>query len=215
MTIQSVIDLAVSGELKSIGVKTETETIIGFINLGLIELYKRFPVKTVRYELTLIPGQKDYKLPKDCMWIVSAYEVTEDDVLLLDGNTITIPVNEEDNVYSLFSYSWDTIKIPSKFYSTEILGKPVTKLFIEYVATPKMYTEADTSETIPIPAQMLEALLHYIGYRGHGSVNGNIQAENNTHYDRFELSCKRIEQKGMYTNSDLNMDSRLYTRGYV
>jgi hypothetical protein len=94
------------------------------------------------------------------MWIVTTYEVTEDDVLLLDDNTITIPVNEEDNVYSLFSYSWDTIKIPSKFYSTEILGKPVTKLFIEYVATPKMYTEADTSETIPIPAQMLEALLH-------------------------------------------------------
>ena len=57
--------------------------------------------------------------------------------------------------------------------------------------------ETSLTQKIPIPPQLIEPLLHYIGYRAHGSMDGNIKAENNTHYMRFVASCDRIEQLGL------------------
>ena len=33
----------------------------------------------------------------------------------------------------------------------------------------------DTSDSVKIPLPLLEPLLHYIGYRAHGSINGAIK----------------------------------------
>jgi hypothetical protein len=43
---------------------------------------------------------------------------------------------------------------------------------------------------------MAEALLHYVGYRAHGSYDADIKTENNTHYMRFEASCKKLKDLG-------------------
>ena len=45
MTIRQVIDLAKSSELTGLPVASKDETVLGFINLGVLELYKRFTLK--------------------------------------------------------------------------------------------------------------------------------------------------------------------------
>ena len=48
-----------------------------------------------------------------------------------------------------------------------------------------------------------------------GSVNGNIQAESNTHYQRFELSVNRLKKEGMFSNAGVMMKNRISDRGFM
>jgi len=197
MTIQQLVNLAVEGELRTLQVKDNIPAIIGYVNLGLIELYKRFPLDVQEHLIELLDGVEVYTMPTDFMWIVAAYdEVPEGSSVVV----LPIPINEEDNPVSINTINWNQVQIP-----VTVTGSYIS---IIYVAAPSYFTESDVAEALPLPPQMVEALLHYIGYRAHGSDDGNVQAENSTHYQRFELSCKRIEQMGMFTSDDLSMIDR-------
>ena len=45
MTVRQVIDLARGRELRQLAVKDDITTLLGYYNMGVIELYKRFPLK--------------------------------------------------------------------------------------------------------------------------------------------------------------------------
>lgn len=202
MTIQDVIDLAVKGELKKLAVKDDVDSIVSFINLGLIELYKRFPLDTE--EVVIALGQATvptdayqmvsntiYEMPSDLMYIIGAYEE--------DGSEISI--NKEDDPFSIMTISWNKIQVPVATVGANI--------GVVYVKTPTFLSSADVAEELPLPVQLVEALLHYIGYRGHGSIDGNIQAENNTHYQRFEASINRAKMLGVVTqDGPLDRDTK-------
>lgn len=214
MTIKQVITLAQNGELSNIATKSNISAIVGYINLGLIEMYKRFPLQTKEHIIALEANRDVYDLPSDCMWIVAAYdEVPEDS----DAVVVEVPINEEDNPLSLNTIGWNQVQIPmttnGAFISVIYVAAPPV---IDYVESTDSYTLDGVAGTdLPLPPQMLEALLHYVGYRAHAAMNGNIQAENSTHYTRFENSCNRIEQRGMFTNDDLAMRHRVQDKGFI
>jgi len=209
MTVEKVIDLAVKGELKKLAVKDDTDSIISFINLGMIELYKRFPLDTeeVIIELGRVTDNNDsyerisdtvYKLPNDLMYISAAYEE--------DGTEISI--NKEDDPLSIMTISWNKIQVP--------VATSGAYISVIYVKEPELIvnTPATLAEDIELPVQLVEALLHYIGYRGHGSIDGNIQAENNTHYQRFEASVQRAKTLGVMT-ADGPLSRNVQEKGWV
>jgi hypothetical protein len=204
MTIQDVIDLAKNGELSNLSIKDNLESVLGYMNLGMIELYKRFPIDTKEHLIMLQDGVDIYTMPNDFMWLVAAYdEVPETSSVA----TMPIPVNEEDNPMGINTINWNQVQVP-----ITVTGSYISLI---YVASPKVYHSEDVAELLPLPVQMVEPLLHYIGYRAHGAMNGEVQAESNTHYQRFELSCRRIEDMGMYTSDDLSMKNRLDQKGFV
>lgn len=202
MTVQQVIDLAAGGELKTLAVRTDTNAVIGYINLGLIELYKRFTLELKEHIVELVDGQDIYTLPSDCMYIVAAYGEVDAE---LGEQTNQLPVNVEDNPLSVNTVSWKQVQIP--------LSSDNNYVSLVYVAAPTYVINAE--ETLELPPQLLEALLHYIGYRAHGSINGNVDGENNTHYQRFELSCQRVQQLGLLTADDLDMTAKLNKGGFL
>ena len=116
-----------------------------------------------------------------------------------------LPINDENNPLSINTVNWYTIQIPMSIDNETIS--------LIYVAAPVLLTTADLSKTLPIPPQLYEALLHYIGYRAHGALDGNIQAENSTHYQRFEASCQRAKESGMYTSDSMEMNRDM--KGFV
>jgi len=209
MTVNKVIDLAVKGELKKLAVKDDIDSVISFINLGMIELYKRFPLDTeeVIIELGRATTGSDpyemisntiYKLPGDMMYISAAYEE--------DGSEI--PINKEDNPLSIMTISWNKIQVP---VATE--GAFISIIYVKEPTLLENTTEGLASD-IELPVQLVEALLHYIGYRGHGSIDGNIQAENNTHYQRFEASVQRAKTLGVIT-TDGPLSRDIHDKGWV
>ena len=109
MTIRQVIDLAKASELTGLPVASKDETVLGFINLGVLELYKRFTLRVEEWIIALEDGQSYYTAPEDFMWIIAAYgEIGVDSVMQVN----VLPVNEEDNPLSINTVGWNKILIP-------------------------------------------------------------------------------------------------------
>lgn len=196
MTVNNVITQLRSAEFKGLSTKGFSDTdILSYVNLGLIELYKRFKLKTSESIIDLTNDDTIYELPEDCMYVLEVYDE--------DGDIYSL--NDEDDQLSILTPSWNEIQVPNPEEGASIS--------VIYIANPDWLT--DVESTIPIPAQMLEALLHYCGYRGHLAQNGDAQSENNVHYIRFEASCKRLSELGLFAQDDLNYKLTTQDKGYV
>lgn len=208
MTVQNAIDLAASTKLKNIAVAKDTATVLGYLNLGITELYKRFPLRVDEAIITLRDNKTEYKVDgtdpdvsmpanSQFMWLVSAYQEVED-TETTKFDTVLMPVNEEDNPMSLQTVAWNTVQIP-----LSCTGAYVSLI---YVAAPAYYTVDNLTEQLPLPPQMVEPLLEYIAYQAKASI-GTIQ-DTALAYQEFEASCSRAEMRGMITSDDLEMLGR-------
>ena len=204
MTVRQVIDLAKASELTGLPAASKDETVLGFINLGVLELYKRFTLSVEEWIIALEDGQSYYTAPEDFMWIIAAYgEVGMDSVQEVN----VLPVNEEDNPLSINTVGWNKVQVP-----LSVTGAYVS---IIYAATPEVYGIADMDKPVNIPPQMIEALLAYIGWRANSTIDTGIQTEDTVWYNRFESSCSRLEVKGFINANDVVMTNRLNMRGFV
>ena len=204
MTVRQVIDLAKACELTGLPAASKDETVLGFINLGVLELYKRFTLSVEEWLIALEDGQSYYTAPEDFMWIIAAYgEVGMDSVQEVN----VLPVNEEDNPLSINTVGWNKVQVP-----LSVTGAYVS---IIYAATPEVYSVTDMDKTVNIPPQMIEALLAYIGWRANSTIDTGIQTEDTVWYNRFESSCSRLEVKGFINANDMVMTNRLNMRGFV
>ena len=210
MTVRQLIDMAKYGELRNVAIVDNDAAMLGYINLGLLELAKRFPMYTEEAIITIQEGKALYKLDgtdadvqlsdtnKTYMWIVSAYTEVE---IASVKHLVQLSVNEDDDINSVNTIGYNQIQVPALKPAGDYIS-------IIYVAAPKMLTLVDIDGELPLPPQMIETMLHYIGYRGHESVSGEIQSEHITHYQRFEQACKRIEESGMFNINDVSTDMK-------
>lgn len=233
MTVRDVITLAQSGELFQLSptIRDNDNTIVAFINLGLIEIYKRFSILTDEAIITLKDGKTIYKMDGSdtttvtlgnatipCvalgthryMNMIAAYEVNGFSTEYDQGVTL-LPINEEDDKYSINTISYNEIQIPLIMQEDQIS--------IMYNAFPPKIVAGTTgwdTKEVPLPDQFIECLLHYIGYRGHGAMNGDTQNDSNTHYMRFEASCNMVKMLGVgVTPDDIEMRTRVYNRCFA
>lgn len=204
MTIGQVIELAKVSELNGLKVGDNTSSVLGFLNLGVLELYKRFSLKVEEHIIALQDMVDIYTMPANYMWIIAAYG----EVDIRSTETVNeLPINEEDNPLSINTVGWNKIQVP-----VSISGAYVS---IIYVAKPEMYTLDDLDVELDLPPQMLEALLAYIGYRANSAIDTGVQTEDNAWYIRFDNSCSRIRQESMINSDDMFMSNRISKRGFV
>lgn len=204
MTVGQIIDLAKNGELNGLNVSTKPEVLVGFINLGVLELHKRFQLKVEEYIINLEDTVDIYTMPSDFMWMIAAYgEVPIDSVESVN----ILPINEEDNPLSINTVGWNKVQVP-----VSVGGAYIS---IIYVASPTMYSVNDLGVEVDLPAQMIEALLMYMGYRANSSIDTGVQTEDSIYYQRFEASCEKLRQFGMFNSDDMFMNKRIALRGFV
>jgi len=209
MIAQDVLDLARHSELGNTAFKIlsdeNTAAIVSFINMGMIELYKRFVLRTEELILELEDNVTMYTLPSDFMYIIEAYKEVYEYSQFIQKQ---IPVNDEDSPESIFFPNHTQIQVPA----------PSTGAFISiiYVAKPQKVTVAALDQELDLPEVLIECLLHYIGYRGHLSIRGDGQSENNAHFARFERSVVKAKELSVTTATDsYGMSERLSNRGFV
>lgn len=204
MTIRQVIDLAKTSELANLSIGNKDEIVLGYINLGMIELYKRFNLRVEEWVITLEDNVDIYTTPSDFMWAIAAYGE------VVDNQTDSInelPINEEDNPLSINTVKWNKIQVP-----LSVTGAYVSVI---YAASPVYYTMTDLEKEIDLPIQMIDAMLAYIGYKANSTIDSGIQTEDSVWYAKFESSCARLEEKSMHNSNDMFMNKRLDTRGFV
>lgn len=216
MTVQQVIDLAKTGELKNNSVKDDVPTILGYVNMGLLELYKRFVLDTSEVIITMgrdgtteYPYTKIndnlYQMPKDFLYLLSAYDEVPKNSL---ATIAPIQINNENNALGVNMISWNKVQIP--------VYVPDAHISLIYVPSPKYLTIEGLNEELPMPVQLVESLLAYIGYRAFASISANPQGDiGNVYYGRFEASCEVVKQFGIYTAEDMDMKNKFTARGFA
>lgn len=216
MTAQQLIDLAKTGELRTSGVKEDVPTILGFINLGMLELYKRFLLDTKEVIITMGRdgtvtdpyvriNDTTYQMPSDFQYLVAAYDEVPKDS---SARLAPIQINNENNLLGVNMVSWNKVQIP-----TFVLDANISLI---YAPSPKYITINDLDEELPMPIQLVEPLLAYIGYRAFASISDNPQTDvGNVYYARFENSCEVVKQFGIYTAEDMDMKNKFIARGFA
>lgn len=219
MKLSLILSQSRSGELAALSKVDKTdEKIIEYINLAMIALYARFPLKTEEAIITLqgTPAKTIYTLDStDSSVKVNGLPMPADDVMSIiagyNEDSSEIVFNDEKDPWSVFTIGYNQLQIP--------LVENNTYVSIIYRKNPTLITFTETAgvtdeQNVEVPLQLLEAMLHYIGYRAHGALNGSINAEQNTHYVRFEQACARALELGVITADDTTMSS-VEMKGFV
>jgi len=212
MTVTDVIEYAKYGELAQLGVVKQLKSttpadvveaekqILSYINLGVLELYIRFSLRTEETTITLSENITLYTITANAFNSIYA---------VYDELGKQLSLNDEEDPLSLMTPNYNTVQVPNPVNGAV--------LYIMYNAVPDTMVWANNLSTVivPISPMMVEALLHYIGYRAHASMNGNVDGENNTHYVRFEASCKKLREIGAISDDALSENKQFDVKGFV
>lgn len=209
MIVQDIINLARHSELGNTALGKDTADnvpiLVSFINMGMIELYKRFALKTEEIIVALNEGQTIYTLPTDFMYAMSAYKEVDEYSVDRDEQ---VPINDEDEPDSIFFPNHTQVQIPSVINGAFIS--------IIYVAKPASVASDALQNELDLPDVLVECLLHYMGYRAHLGIRGDGQSENNAHFARFERSVLKAKELGVTPSTDsYRMIDRLSDRGFA
>jgi hypothetical protein len=206
MVVQDIIDIVKYSELNNLAIKNDVNAIVTFMNMGILELYKRFPLKVEEHIVPLQDGVTIYDLPSDFMYPLEAFgEVHE---FATDKKPPIVPFNDADDPTSIFFPNFTQVQIP--------LVTTGSFISLIYVSKPARIDADDLSSEISIPETLVEALVYYIGFRAHTSIKSDGQSENNIHWVRFDQSCKKARELGVaYPMDSWKMNDRLSNRGFA
>lgn len=205
MTLQEIIDIAKNSELNTLAVKNNDAAIVGFVNLGLIELYSIFPLRTEEYIIELQDNVTIYDLPSDFMYMTAAFEEVP---FGSTSESAPVPINEESNPFSVNTINYSQVQIP--------LTHSGNYISILYVPKPAKMSVTDLTAELPIPDQLVQPLLNFIAYKGHGAIKSDGQGESDVYFLRFKRSCDDIKRLGTsIAADDLSMSERILSRGFV
>ena len=205
MTLQEIVDAARYSELHGVAMKDNNAAIITFINLGMLELYKRFPLKIKEYVVAVSTSNFFGKLPSDFMYALSAQDNSGQDGALQD-----IAINDPNSDVGISIPSYKELQIPY------IEDRIRTIVSLVYVAKPPSYSISDLESELELPETLINCLLHYVGYKAHLGVKGDGQAENNAHWLRFDRSCKEARELGVaFPVDSWEMGDRINNRGFA
>ena len=178
MYVKDIIDIVKVSFLNNLAISKNDSALIKFIYLGVSELYRRFNL-SIKSETVLI--NKD----------LSLYELKNPDVSMLLGiyDRRGFPLKETDVTDSL-DYDYKIIN-----YRSFIIRRPFEGLlYAVYKASPIELKDGD--DIIDLPDAMIDALLTYIAYIGHSTINRDNINEASAYSQRFDLACRELEMQG-------------------
>lgn len=193
MTAQDIADYANEGELNQLDI--QTPQLLRFINLAVVELHVRFRLQVQEALVSTTIHNSLYTIPAaDLSQVLSVTDMYGLPCIMNDyGYTQAMTLAKSSSLYSDVIYSDSSIHTPS-YNQIQVVPAVDGTFSVIYSAIPARITAL--TDILPVPEIMAEALLHYIGYRAHSSYDADIKTENNTHYMRFEASCKKLKDLG-------------------
>lgn len=239
MKLSELFDLLSHGEFRRFAIGGSEESgiqpkdypkVLTHINLGLTEIYKRFPMKTKQVTIQQFPQISNYILHE--RYAESNTESTEpvkyimdsifkpfsdsDEVLAIDSvykeDGSAYVLNDGADKYSIFTPTFNTVSVPyadSNNAMTVVYraGHPSLKLLDSDVNC--------LAQDVEISGTHLEALLQYINGRML-STQGTPEAMNEgiLASQRFQASCSLIGDNGLYT-AERTTNEKLENNGWV
>lgn len=235
MLLSEIFDQLTHGELSQLKIggaakfginESDYPLMIGYVNLALTEIHKRFALKTGKLVIQMYDTINIYHLSKE--FAVSNTASLQPIKYIVDtagnpflDNVIKIEQikNLEGEVYGLNNYSNpESLYTPSQT-SIEVANPDATKsLYVSYRANHFSLTHVGLSpskQPIDLSTTYLEPLLYYVAYRAHSPLGGKeFSNEGQLYLAKYEASCKRIEELAL-VNKQEDYNLKLELNGWV
>ena len=213
MILQDFITLVKEGGLHQISISDEQ--IIRYTNLGLTDLYSRFPLDNKEFLLSVVAATSIYNLPSDFMSVSSAFTpmkyhrdlegklAKENDV---SEDLIELELNVTNATNSLYFPNPGKVQVP---YPVE--GQLISVL---YRANPISLTIADLLNDIGIAEQYYNALQYFVVNLGFMGNHGGTELDSHIYFQRYQQACSLLENQGL-APKEFDVNNRFEMRGYV
>ena len=209
MYLSDVLDFVVNSEISGLGIVENyhkkdgsiewinaRESLVNHINLGLNQLSTRFFTNTEVEVIDTYPEINVYTLKQErLVRVMDVYDST--------GKSLQFPSLTDSTDFDIKELAFDTFLLP----------KPVEEklMFVCKVNHPRVVLDTDL---VLIPEAMIEALVNYVVAKVYGSVGGVSNQQNNTFYQKFELSCNRLIEFGFSNHIDM-LSKDVIKRGFA
>lgn len=221
VNLRYFFDLLATGELSNIklsrtatGSLAEEEyyKVAGHINLGVLELYKRFKLSQGELVIHACPEVNEYFLRTDRMAAINNMN-QRTYIENFNNNETTINIIE---VIDVFDDLGNKLNVNDRYAKPRIIQLGTDILQISQFDSPRQFSvvyqsypdkiivdenfEADEYE-YDIPPSIIEPLLYYIAartYKPMGSNDSTVNADKSVNYQQqYELSCQKLELYGL------------------
>jgi len=201
----SIADVALDDENPGVVQLKNRNKMRSFINLANIELHKKFNILQKTMELDFALNGEEFNLPEDFLHAVSC-TFKDGEEISINNDKIRMKEDVDINVSVMFR---DPSKVTIK--GTDEKGRK--DMVLIYAASPKLASKITTN--ISLPQLYTEALINYVAYKAHATISGDIKAENNTYYLRYNESCKQINMLGLANPDNLDANTKLADSGFI
>ena len=208
LAIQDVGDLSVNpSSTPTATQETNRKKFINYLNLANLAIHKRFHLLQKQYEIDNPTNDEEYALPSDFLAPIYAY--------YNDTEAEEIPIKDTyrkivDNVDTAVS-----LLIPEPFKIT-VKGTDTSKrpqIILIYAASPPVISQVNHS--LNVNNVYTEAMLNYAAYKAYSAISGDIKAENNSYYLRYESNCRQIIASGLGGDNETETNTKLEDNGFV
>ena len=196
MFVSDITEIAKVTFLNNLAISRNDTALIKFIYLGVSELYRRFNL-SVKSE-TIITSDN-----------LTVYELKNEDVnMLLGVYDRTGRELQQTDVMNSLMFEYKLLN-----YKSFLLRHPFDGLlYTVYKASPKSLNTLE--DRIELPDAMMDALLTYVAYVGHSTINKDNINEASAYSQRFDIACRELEMQGYRINLSTESLS-LQVKGYV
>lgn len=199
MLVKDIVDLA-KIKLQNLTVAKNDTALIKFTFLGVSELYRRFNLSIKSETLTINENLALYELRNsDVSMLLGIYDIAGKELIQTD-------------IYNSQNYDYKLVN-----YRSFLLRKPFNGvLYTVYKASPVIFKDMD--DEIDLPDAMIDALLCYVSYMSHTTINrGNIRDnidDSSAYQQRFDAACRELEAQG-YRIPLSSETLSLHAKGFV
>lgn len=221
MKVSQFISIVRDNELSNMSATSFTDQrIINIMNLGIIELSKRFRLATKAESIRTSPYTHMYSLRNtDVINILEIYDSK--------GKTL-VPqqvLDDEDYDYRLLSSNSFLLKRKmdytdgityTKFRSEQVeniqkIEVPDFELMVVYSAVADPIESVEDNLTIPV--LFVDALMAYVGYKAASTLGSNATTDNNNTWRRFEYCCSLISNSSYASDEAIVLNS-IQSKGF-
>lgn len=219
MKLLEIFEQLTAGELSQVsfgkapGVITVAEypKIIPHINLGLLALFKRFPLKQDRLTLDLVMGQISYNLVGDILKVEKVFT----------GDGVELDLNDESALYGCTTPSAKVLRVPKAL----VFDEPDTPYWLDTDSLELVYRaslpqivadDVDAEEyEVDLPYSHLEPLLLFIASRVHTPTGMTDRfSSGNNYYAKYEKACLDLEVANLKVDQGAQ-NERILRNGWV
>lgn len=222
MKVSQFLSFVRDSELSNLSSNSFTDDrLISFMNLGIIELSKRFRLATKVETIQTSMYTHIYTLRhSDVINILDIIDST--------GKSLIPQRTSDSESYDYKLMSNNSFLLKRKFdyvesiTHTKVKGEelediqevqaPDLSLVVVYSAIADLVT--DKEDDLPIPELFIEALMSYVGYKSYRTLGANGQNDSSEKWKVFEYCCSLVTNSS-FAGNDVILGNSVQSKGFV